>query len=66
VGAANELTLCAEVCVFGRGLQVLEFENVYLESLPSADMYERSFMHRDNVTQVVRTPTSTLPRSYTG
>lgn len=40
---------------------MLEFENVYLESLPSAEMYERSFMHRDNVTQVVRAARNPLP-----
>lgn len=33
-------------------LQVLEHEKVYLEALPSAAMYERSYMHRDQITQV--------------
>lgn len=33
-------------------LQVLEFEAAHLDSLPSAQMYERSFMHRDNLSQV--------------
>ena len=32
--------------------QVLEHEKVYLEALPSAAMYERSYMHRDQITQV--------------
>ena len=32
--------------------QVLEHEASYLEGLPSASMYERSFMHRDVVTCV--------------
>ena len=32
-------------------LQVLEFESQYLDALPSAQMYERSFMHREAVTQ---------------
>ncbi len=30
--------------------QVLEFEQQYLDTLPSAQMYERSYMHRDVVT----------------
>lgn len=29
--------------------KVLPYENVYLENLPNADTYERSFMHRDVV-----------------
>lgn len=33
-------------------LQVLPFEQQYLEGLPCAQMYERSYMHRDTVTQV--------------
>ena len=33
--------------------QVLPFEQVYLDSLPSTEMYEKSFMHRDFVTLVV-------------
>ncbi|KAK3235787.1 Peptidylprolyl isomerase [Cymbomonas tetramitiformis] len=32
--------------------KVLEFEKVYLDSLPSAEMYEWSYLHRDVVTQV--------------
>lgn len=32
---------------------MLEFESHYLEALPCAQMYERSYMHRDTVTQVV-------------
>ena len=32
--------------------QVLEHEASYLEGVPSASMYERSFMHRDTVTHV--------------
>lgn len=34
-------------------LQVLEFESNYLDALPSAEMYERSYMHRDEITHVV-------------
>ncbi|KAK9817372.1 hypothetical protein WJX74_009049 [Apatococcus lobatus] len=32
--------------------RVLEHEKVYLDALPSAAMYERSYMHRDQITQV--------------
>lgn len=31
-----------------------EEEALYLQQLPCAEMYERSFMHRDAVTHVVR------------
>ena len=34
--------------------RVLEHEAVYLAALPSAEMYEKSFMHRDTITHVVR------------
>ena len=34
---------------------VLQFEKMYLENIPSAAMYEKSFMHRDVVTQAVVT-----------
>eukprot|EP00955_Chlamydomonas_euryale_P103911 365532-Chlamydomonas_euryale.AAC.2 len=33
--------------------KVLEFESQYLDALPSGQMYERSYMHRDTVNQVV-------------
>lgn len=32
---------------------MLEFEEQYLKQLPSAQMYEKSFMHRDTVTHVM-------------
>lgn len=32
---------------------VLEYERVYLDNLPSAAMYERSYMHRDVITHIV-------------
>ena len=35
-------------------LQVLEGEQAYLDALPCAEMYEKSFMHRDVITHVVR------------
>lgn len=33
--------------------KVLAFESNYLEALPSAEMYERSYMHRDEIHHVV-------------
>jgi len=36
-------------------LVVLQFEKMYLENIPSGAMYEKSFMHRDVVTQVLVT-----------
>ncbi|XP_071799440.1 peptidylprolyl isomerase domain and WD repeat-containing protein 1-like [Asterias amurensis] len=30
----------------------LEFEDIYLSNLPSAELYEKSYMHRDTVTHV--------------
>ncbi|XP_066912739.1 peptidylprolyl isomerase domain and WD repeat-containing protein 1-like [Clytia hemisphaerica] len=37
--------------------KVLEFEQTYLKNLPSAETYEKSFMHRDTVTHVHVTKT---------
>lgn len=37
--------------------KVLQFEQQYLDALPCAHMYEKSYMHRDTVTHVVATPT---------
>ena len=36
-----------------RKVKKLEFEQVYIQNLPSAKMYEHSFMHRDVVTHIV-------------
>lgn len=33
--------------------RVLPFENVYLEQLPTGEMYEKSYMHREVVTHTV-------------
>ena len=33
-------------------MQVLHFEAAHLNSLPSAQMYEKSYMHRDTITHV--------------
>ncbi|XP_070563802.1 peptidylprolyl isomerase domain and WD repeat-containing protein 1-like [Ptychodera flava] len=37
--------------------KVLEYEHVYLNNLPSAETYERSYMHRDVITHVAVTKT---------
>ena len=33
--------------------RVLPFEKLYLEQLPTGEMYEKSYMHRDVVTHTV-------------
>lgn len=35
--------------------EALAYEQVYLENLPSAEMYEKSYMHRDIITHTVCT-----------
>ncbi|KXZ54623.1 hypothetical protein GPECTOR_4g688 [Gonium pectorale] len=37
--------------------KILEFEQQYLDALPSAAMYERSYMHRDTVNNIAVTST---------
>ncbi|XP_031622174.1 peptidylprolyl isomerase domain and WD repeat-containing protein 1 [Contarinia nasturtii] len=37
--------------------KVLEYEKLYLENLPDAECYEKSYMHRDVITHVVVTKT---------
>ena len=34
---------------------VLPFEKMYLDNLPCAEMYEKSYMHRDVITHVLST-----------
>ena len=41
--------------LFLQSSSVLEFESVYLEELPNATQYERSYMHRDVISHVVVT-----------
>jgi len=36
-------------------LPVLPYEKVYLDNLPCAEMYEKSYMHRDVITQTTCT-----------
>lgn len=40
--------------------RVLEFEKVYLGNIPSAESYEKSFMHRDVITHILATVTEFL------
>lgn len=40
--------------------RTLEFEAQYLDALPSGQMYERSYMHKDHVTHAVWTRTDFL------
>lgn len=40
--------------------KVLEFERVFLDNLPCAAMYERSYMHRDTITHVAVSKTDFL------
>ena len=40
--------------LFEPSRQVLPHEQVYLDALPSAAMYEKSYMHRDVITHVAR------------
>jgi peptidylprolyl isomerase domain and WD repeat-containing protein 1 len=35
---------------------VLDYEHVFVDALPSAERYERSYMHRDRVTHTVVCP----------
>lgn len=41
-------------------IKALAYEQVYLENLPSAEMYEKSYMHRDIITHTVCTKTDFL------
>lgn len=41
-------------------LVVLQHEKLYLDNLPSASSYEKSYMHRDVITHVVATSTDFL------
>lgn len=40
----------------------LKFEKLYLEKLPKAELYERSYMHREVVTHVLVTKTDFIIR----
>lgn len=45
------------VCISTNCLLVLLYEHVYLENLPDAECYEKSYMHRDIITHLVVTKT---------
>ncbi|XP_033120837.1 peptidylprolyl isomerase domain and WD repeat-containing protein 1-like [Anneissia japonica] len=50
-----------------RKRKVLEFQDVYLQNLPSAEGYEKSFMHRDVITHVAVSKTKfIITASYDG
>lgn len=38
-------------------ISVLHYEKLYLENLPNTECYEKSYMHRDNITHIVVTKT---------
>ncbi|XP_056632342.1 peptidylprolyl isomerase domain and WD repeat-containing protein 1 [Diorhabda sublineata] len=47
--------------------KILQYENLYLESLPSSESYEKSYMHRDIVTHCVVSATDfIITASYDG
>lgn len=49
----NLLSSCT--CVLYCASVVLPFEKIYLENLPCAEMYQKSYMHRDVITHVLST-----------
>ena len=50
--AAQSAEAVDDVKVVKKARKTLPFEKTYIDSLPSATMYERSFMHRDLVTHI--------------
>ncbi|KAK9892527.1 hypothetical protein WA026_020512 [Henosepilachna vigintioctopunctata] len=44
-------------CSQSKKRKILPFEHLYLDNLPSAEAYERSYMHRDTITHCVVTAT---------
>lgn len=47
----------ATLYLINKKIKVLEHEQMYLDHLPCAEYYEKSYMHRDTVTHVVVTKT---------
>lgn len=43
------------IAIFLCFILVLQFEQVYVDNLPSSESYEKSYMHRDFVTHIVVT-----------
>ena len=50
--AAPAIEAADDVKTVKKARKILPFEKTYIDSLPSASMYERSFMHRDLVTHI--------------
>ncbi|TMW41781.1 hypothetical protein DOY81_013137, partial [Sarcophaga bullata] len=46
-----------KVAKYVLSMQILLYEHVYLENLPDAECYEKSYMHRDVITHLVVTKT---------
>lgn len=61
-GRASLFLRKQKMSLFSLRAQVLQHEQVYLDALPSAVMYEKSYMHRDVVTHAVRPSVLALPR----
>lgn len=49
---ATAVEAVEDVKLVKKARKTLPFEKTYIDSLPSAAMYERSFMHRDLVTHI--------------
>lgn len=47
--------LCRHFTVYVFSVTDLKHELLYLENLPNAESYERSYMHRDVITHIVVT-----------
>lgn len=45
------------IVAFNHRFLVLQYEKLYLENLPDAECYEKSYMHRDVITHVAVTKT---------
>lgn len=50
----------AAACQQIKKIKVMKHEDVYIRDLPSCEVYEKSYMHRDNVTHVFVTKTQFL------
>lgn len=46
--------------------KILPFESLYLERIPASPRYNRSYMHRDNVTHTIVVGTSLITASHDG
>lgn len=55
ISASAKKSLFNQNILFKKFYLELEHEEIYLRSIPSSFQYEKSFMHRDVVTQVFST-----------